>query len=152
MFDLDGLAPGPFDDALLPLGPAVATPGLFEGRVDVLLGTLRGSDGPLQSAAHRAGDDVPADLRAFYASTVSTAAAAHATEVRGGSQSIADSLTDSGEDVAVLRASVLRYLPPPTAAIGAGLDPPPDPGVIQHGHGFENPPPPASTDPENAAP
>lgn len=151
MFDLDGLEPGPFDDATLPLGPRVSRDGLFTRLVESLDGTLRGSDGVLQSASHTAGDNVPADLDAAFAMTVTTAAAAHATEVHGGAQSIADALTDSGDDVTALRLSVQRYLPSPSAPIAASFDPPPDAGVIRSGRGLDDvTPPPAPDVPESS--
>jgi hypothetical protein len=141
MLDGDGLEPGPIVLEDMPFGPRVSHEGLFEGHVDQLLGTLAGSDGPLQVLAHHAGDDVPTDIDASFAQTVGSAEEAHADQVHAGPQSIADSLTDSGEDVATLRASVLKYLPAPTAPIAASFDPPPDAGIIKTGYGFENPPP-----------
>jgi hypothetical protein len=145
VFDLDGLEPGPFDDDTLPLGARVSREGLFAGLADHLIGTLAGSDGTLTTLSHTAGDNVPADLDAFYAMTASTANGAHATEVHGGRQSIADALTDSGDDVDALRLSVQRYLPSPTAPIVASFDPPPDAGVIHSGRGLDDVGPPASS-------
>jgi hypothetical protein len=146
VFELDDLEPGPIVVEPLPFGPRVSRDGLFEGLADQLHGTLAGSDGALQSSASTAGDNVPTDIAAMFQGTVGSAEEAHYEQVQVGPQSSADALTDTGEDVAALRASVLRYLPAPNAPIAASFDPPPDPGVIQTGRGLDDVTPPPSAD------
>lgn len=131
----------------LPFAPRVAREGLFEGLADRLVGTLQASDSGLSGLARDAGHNVPRDLDTVFALTVATAENAHATEARGGSQSVADVLVDSGDDVDALRQSVLRYLPQPSAPIAANFDPPPDPRVIHSGRGLDDVAPPAPDTP-----
>lgn len=134
------LEPGPFwDREEMPLGPPVATEGLFERLLEPLVHALVGSDVPLGRLSDDVGRDVPDHIEAQYLTTAGAAEDEHFAHAMVPEDQTAPALVDAGAGSEMYRQSVLRYLPQPDSAIDVDFSDPPEPpggfGQTGHDHG-----------------